>query len=77
MIHTHYRTRARLQALVPRVVDGRVTRVATVVEPTASAGAARGLTGIVGDALGAFVRGESSGSGFTGECRDRCCVCVR
>ena len=45
---------------------------ATVLEPTASAGAARELAGIVGDALGTFVRGGSSRC--TSECRDHCCV---
>ena len=70
----HCRTFARLQAFLPRVVEGRVTVDATVLEPTASAGAARGLAGIVDDALGTFVRDGSSGC--TGECRDRyCCVC--
>ena len=57
------------------MVDGRVTGDTTVLEPTASAGAARGIAGIVDGALGAFVRGGSSGC--TGECRDRYCVCGR
>ena len=42
------------------MADGRVTGVAAVVEPTASAGAARELAGIVGDAIG--TRGGGSRS---------------
>ena len=63
-------TCADLETLVPRVLNVRVARWSTVLKPTSSGSATRGLSGLVGHALRTRSRGISS------YCCN-CCVCMR